>query len=193
MFAPCLAPIRRKMFISYVWIFALLLLHSRISGQMCFIIRHSIIARACFWRIIYTRKRGMLHTNLHLHCTQILFGNYFWWVIVLRTTRLMRHHGITHSWATRQILFGELISVKKHEKHQMITQNTFGNIAMTLWKMFGFLHGFRRISGAKSHLNLLNPCVESSWRRFETYKQLAWREKGNTRRLIETFKWLHVL
>ena len=34
-FAPCLclAPVRRKMFMSYVWIFALLLLHMRISVQ----------------------------------------------------------------------------------------------------------------------------------------------------------------
>ena len=59
---PCLAPFRRKMFMSYVWIFTLLLLHTKISVQMFMLL--SIIqllhALSFVCRMIYIRQRVML-------------------------------------------------------------------------------------------------------------------------------------
>ena len=78
--APCLAPVRRKMFISYVWILALLLLHIRISGQDFLFYLPASNYCTCFsfvWRIIYTQKRIILHTKLHLHYTQTFSGKPF--------------------------------------------------------------------------------------------------------------------
>ena len=79
--------------------------------------------------------------------------------------------------------FGELISVKQARK----TPDDYTKILF--WEycsdfvrnMFGFLHSFRRISGAVSLLDLHNR--ESSWRRFKTRAgRLLGEQKRETHR-----------
>ena len=47
----------------------------------------------------------MLHTILHLHYTQLLYGNYFSLRVILSGNKAHE----THSWVTRPKCFGELI------------------------------------------------------------------------------------
>ena len=104
-----------------------------------FAIRHAIIARflLCLENDLHSKVRNVTHkvtSALHKNICQEIFSCAQWWW----ATRLMRHHGITHSWATRQIFFGELISVKKARKFEntkWLHKNYCGNIAMTLWKV----------------------------------------------------------
>ena len=75
--APCLAPVRRKMFRSYVWIFALLLLHIKISGQdfLCYYPSFNYCTRFfCLQNDLHSTAR---HVTQNYTCiTQILVGNY---------------------------------------------------------------------------------------------------------------------
>ena len=126
---------------------------SRYQAQTSYVtIRHSIIARAFFVRRMICTRKCERYTKLHLHYTNISWELFFLCVIVLGN-KAHKTAWNTHSCVTRQILFGELISVKQARKtHQA-------------W--------------AKSQQNLHNrgPCGDFM-APLKTCWQLAWRAKG---------------
>ena len=153
-FAPCLAPVRRKMFISHVWIFALLLLHRGYQAKTSyFTIRHSMIACAffCLETSLHSKARNVTHKATPVLHSNIFRELFLLCIIVLGNKALETSWNYTFLGYTSSIL-GVLISVKRHAKYLMITQSTLGISQWLCEQLFGFLHGFRRISGAKRHM-----------------------------------------
>ena len=93
---------------------------------------------------------------------------------------------MTHSWVTRQIFWGEQISVKQAHK------NILGNIANDFVRKacFEFCMVSSTYLGQRAYQTYI--IAVHVWSvhgaAFKTCWQLAWRAKGNTRRLIETFE-----
>ena len=137
--APCFAPVRRKMFMSYVWIFALLLLHiNKTSGQnfLSYYPSFSYCTRFLLFAKWFTLDNAYCYTKLHLHYTNISWELFFFCVIVLGN----KAHKTSWNYAFLGYTpnhFGELISVKQARKTpDDYTKIIFGNIAMSLWETY---------------------------------------------------------
>ena len=143
---PYLALVQRKMFIFC----ALLMLHIRLSGQnFFFTIRHSIIARDFFWLENYSHSKARNVANkITLASHKFLSGSIFLCVIVLGN-KVMKHHEL-HIHGLHATYFGGNLFQSKSKTPDDDKIILLESCIDFEKNKFGYLHGFRRISGAKT-------------------------------------------
>ena len=117
---------------------------------------HSIIARTFLWRMIDPRKRIMLHNKLQLHYANSFSG------ILLLARNCVEWQG---SWDIMELhihglhakyFWGTNFSQKGTQNSRWLHKILWEYCNVFVKNMFGFLHSFLCISGAK----------KSSWRHF---------------------------